>query len=85
MLQLDLLTTVDGPSASAKRIAKMREQLKLAKRKADSSTTEDNTLEEEAYQHKLEWLQDRGESEPDKSLDGSADSPDDDDDDQTEN
>ena len=79
------LTTVDGPSASAKRIAKMREQLKLAKRKADSSTTEDNTLEEEAYQRKLEWLQDRGESEPDKSSDGSADSPDDDDDDQTEN
>ena len=78
------LTTVDGPSASAKRIAKMREQLKLAKRKADSSTTEDNTLEEEAYQRKLEWLQDRGESEPDKSSDGSADSPDDDDD-QTEN
>ena len=30
-------STVNGPAASAKRIAKMREQLKLAKRKADSS------------------------------------------------
>ena len=43
------------------------------------------TLLEEAYQHKLEGLQDRGESEPDKSSVGLADSPDDDDDDQTEN
>ena len=43
------------------------------------------TLLEEAYQHKLEWLQDCGESEPDKSLDSSADSPDEDDNDQMEN
>ena len=60
-------TTVNGPEASAKRIAKMREQLKLAKRKANSSTTVDTTLEEEAYQRRVEWLRDRGESNDEES------------------
>ena len=60
-------TTVNGPEASAKRIAKMREQLKLAKRKANSSTTVDTTLEEEAYQRRVEWLRDHGESNDEES------------------
>ena len=34
----------------------MREQLKLAKRNANSSTTVDTTLEEEAYQRRVKWL-----------------------------
>ena len=71
------LTTVDGPAAIAKRIAKMREQLKIAKQKANSSTTEDNNLEEEAYQRKLEWLRDHGETDQDESPDESDESPDD--------
>ena len=71
------LTTVDGPAAIAKRIAKMREQLKIAKQKANSSTTEDNTLEEAAYQRKLEWLRDHGESDQDESPNDSDESPDD--------
>ena len=71
------LTTVNGPAAIAKRIAKMREQLKIAKQKANSSTTEDNTLEEAAYQRKLEWLRDHGESDQDESPNDSDESPDD--------
>ena len=64
----------------------MHKQLKVAKRQAGSSTTEDSTLEEDAYQRGLvEWPQDHGELGPDKSLDGSADSPNDDDNDQMEN
>ena len=73
------LTTVNGLAAIAKRIAKMREQLKIALQKANSSTsTEDNnTLEEEAYQRKLEWLRDDGETDQDESPDESGESPDD--------
>ena len=72
------LTTVNGPAAIAKRIAKMREQLKIDKqRKANSSTTEDNTLEEAAYQRKLEWLRDHGESDQDESPNDLDESPDD--------
>ena len=71
------LTTVNGPAAIAKRIAKMREQLKIAKQKANSSTTEDNTLEQAVYQRKLEWLRDHGESDQDESPNDSDESPDD--------
>ena len=72
------LTTVNGPAAIAKRIAKMREQLKIAKQKANSSTTEDSTLEEAACQRKLEWLRDHGETNQDESPDDESDeSPDD--------
>ena len=82
-------TTVNGPAASAKkRIAKMREQLKLAKRKADSSTTVDTTLEEEAYQRRVKWLEDHGEPLTNEPSDGPTDSSNDDDestDEQTEN
>ena len=69
------ITTVNGPAASVKRITKMRELLKLAKRKADSSsTTEENNLDKEAYQYGLEWLQDCEEPDPNESLDALADS-----------
>ena len=72
------LTSVNGPAAIAKRIAKMREQLKIAKQKANSSsTTEDNSLEEAAYQCKLEWLRDHDETDQDESPDESDESPDD--------
>ena len=71
------LTTVNGLAAIAKRIAKMREQLKIALQKANSSTsTEDNNLEEEAYQCKLEWLRDCCETNQDESPDESDESPD---------
>ena len=61
----------------AKLIAKMREQLKIAKQqKANSSTSEDNTLEEVAYQRKLEWLRDHGETNQDESPDELDESPD---------
>ena len=70
------LNTVNGPAAIAKRIAKMREQLKIAKQKANSSTTEDNNLEEAAYQRKLEWLCDHGETDQDESPDESDEFPD---------
>ena len=53
----------------------MREQLKIAKQKANSSTTEDSTLEEAACQRKLEWLRDHGETDQDESLDESDESP----------
>ena len=82
------LTTVNGPAASAKRIAKMREELKLAKRTANSSTTVDTTLEEEAYQRRVKWLEDHGEPLTNEPSDGPTDSSNDDDesaDEQTEN
>ena len=72
-------TTVNGPAASAKRIAKMREQLKLAKRNANSSTTVDTTLEEEAYQRRVKWLEDHGEPLTNEPSDGPTDSSNDDD------
>ena len=81
-------TTVNGPAASAKRIAKMREQLKLAKRNANSSTTVDTTLEEEAYQRRVKWLEDHGEPLTNEPSNGPTDSSNDDDesaDEQTEN
>ena len=52
----------------------MREQLKLAKRRADSSTTVDTTLEKEAYQRKVKWLEDHGEPLTNEHSDGSTDS-----------
>ena len=78
-------TTVNRPAASAKRIAKMREQLKRAY--ANSSTTVDTTLEEEAYQRRVKWLEDHGEPLTNEPSDGPTDSSNDDDesaDEQTE-
>ena len=56
----------------------MREQLKLAKRKANSSTTVDTTLEEEAYQRRVKWLEDHGEPLTNEPSDGPTDSSNDD-------
>ncbi len=65
----------------------MREQLKLAKHKANSSTAVDTTLEEEAYQRRVKWLEDHGEPLTNEPSDGPTDSSNDDDesaDEQTE-
>ena len=64
------------------------ERVKLAKRQANSSTTVDTTLEEEAYQRRFKWLENHGEPLTNEPSDGPTDSSNDDDesaDEQTEN